>query len=403
MKEQLPTYRFLALIVALEIFSLFTLIIRLNTDIMAILHFGAGLAIPLTCLFRTRSTNRPTYTLDAFWSSAFLLGLALFAVEYFKEIVQNHPLDFRIADMLPVIEIMNQRLLNMADPYAPISEIWSGIQPIYLPALWMAFLPAELVGMDLRWMSLVASFAATTLIAKTQSRFHFDIQLAILVLLVWCGMLLLDTRFFSMSQEAIVLFYYIFLAWALIQKNPVLIGIAVSLCLLSRYILAPWILLLAYLTWHKENRRFLVIGGITSISVVVILLSMGQAWGYIPLFIDLQQHYIESVMSDPSNYRPLIKDSIGMARFVPYEGLVNLHKTSLLLSVALPFIMIGLRRWLFTHLKWNHYVLIALKLSFVFYANLLVMPYIYLFVPSVFLSLMIYKVFIADQTVAAAR
>lgn len=66
-------------------------------------------------------------------------------------------MDYHDADMLPIIKIMNRRLINGQRLYVydTIPEIWKGIQPVYLPAMWMPFGIPTLLNIDLRWLTAV--------------------------------------------------------------------------------------------------------------------------------------------------------------------------------------------------------------------------------------------------------
>ena len=42
--------------------------------------------------------------------------------------------------------------------YDPISEIWNGTRPIYLPAMWFPYAPAVMLKIDMRWITVTAVF-----------------------------------------------------------------------------------------------------------------------------------------------------------------------------------------------------------------------------------------------------
>src|SRR5216117_585762 len=61
--------------------------------------------------------------------------------ELARRIMDNTPLQYTDADMLPVMKVMGERFWSghWKQVYQPIPEIWNGIKPIYLPAMWLPF------------------------------------------------------------------------------------------------------------------------------------------------------------------------------------------------------------------------------------------------------------------------
>lgn len=58
-----------------------------------------------------------------------------------KHWISTSPLSYTDADMIPIMQVMSQRFLQgeWSMVYQPVQEIWNGIQPVYLPAMWMPF------------------------------------------------------------------------------------------------------------------------------------------------------------------------------------------------------------------------------------------------------------------------
>ena len=67
--------------------------------------------------------------------------LAYITASYWLDLI---PLDPDFADMLPIMKVMNERFLHgdWKQVYDPITEIWNGTRPIYLPAMWIPYAPA---------------------------------------------------------------------------------------------------------------------------------------------------------------------------------------------------------------------------------------------------------------------
>ena len=124
-----------------------------------------------------------------------LLGvIVLLPVSYYfsRKIMDATPLGIENADMLPIIKIMGQRFLHgdLHAVYSPIAEIWGGIQPIYLPALWMAFVPALIFDFDLRWITVTGIWLSAMavlypLVLKMRNGLSLLLVVALLLLVGW--------------------------------------------------------------------------------------------------------------------------------------------------------------------------------------------------------------------------
>lgn len=83
-----------------------------------------------------------------------LIALALYSwcLYWFDEL----PIDITNADMLPIIKIMGERFIagQHSHVYDTIPSIWNGVQPIYLPAMWLPYVPAIAMGIDMRWIAI---------------------------------------------------------------------------------------------------------------------------------------------------------------------------------------------------------------------------------------------------------
>src|SRR5579859_7960694 len=135
------------------------------TPVFAILYFVAGIYLgirllavpqlklaPLNISVRTgRSMNRDIWrsrTNHFRLISILLLALVIYDIckLWFDEI----PLELNYADMLPIIKVMGQRFASghSRQVYDVIPWIWNGVQPIYLPAMWLPFVPAVVLNID---------------------------------------------------------------------------------------------------------------------------------------------------------------------------------------------------------------------------------------------------------------
>ncbi len=358
----------------------------------SILYMAAGLSMVLLCLSsRTRTQSTPPQkSMHWIYYWAAIAGLSIMLCTHMAEAFVDVPIDYHIADMLPVIEQMNSRFISGDDPYAIIPDIWGGMQPVYLPAMWLPYCLPTLLDIDIRWIGVVALLAGLFgSYGAAMSRLSTDrlVVMTIPALLLLLSFVSSDHMLLSLSEEGIVTGYYLLLAYMLYREHIIGIAIAVSLCLMSRYALLPWALVLGFLIGYVYGFRRMVIYGSIVIGLSGILMIITGAHSHLEVFVSLSDRYMDSVSSLPQKYQPLINHSLGIAKFWPYEKLSALHMIMQTLSILTPVAMgvYYIRRR--PDLPFGLYALISLKLCLVLFYNLLIMPYGYLFYTSTILSI----------------
>ena len=320
-------------------------------------------------------------------SSIFLLVCML---HYLPLLFEASPLDYRKADMLPIMDIMSKRFLNGEDVYSIIPEIWGGIQPIYLPAMWLPFTISEIGAFDMRWIMGGLMFCATIGILYKSSDHKFSFALtALFSILIWAVLMTSDLNFFTLTEEGIVVCYYVFLGVALFSKNPYLLGIMMGLCVLSRYALAPWLVIYLVALFFYYQKGFAVKTGITLLLTFLILMTLGQGWSALDVFLSLPDHYLSSILEDPNKYRPVLAQSPGLAKYVTFENLGTLHFIFKVVAIVIPVLGFGWYARIKEKINFQFYSLCLLKLCLVCFYNLIILPYPYLFYTSTFLTLLI--------------
>ncbi|NJN32869.1 MAG: hypothetical protein HC817_00015 [Saprospiraceae bacterium] len=128
---------------------------KISTDIKPYLFFFAQLLIgvlPLTIGFYKKYSINDTYkpfkrvVLHVFGFAGILLTLS-----FFKEQYSGLPIDIKISDIIPQVQKFTSRFIKGEFPYAVFSDFGWDMQPTYLPAQWLPFLPAQVWHFDPRW------------------------------------------------------------------------------------------------------------------------------------------------------------------------------------------------------------------------------------------------------------
>jgi hypothetical protein len=157
----------LLILVTVEISSVTYLLILPGLAWLAsILNLLAGIGISFILLQCPASdSSRPIqYPVRSPFNKYIIVLAGVFIFFVGRNIMASMPMDYRNADMLPIIQVMNQRFLggHWSQVYDPIPEIWNGIKPIYLPAMWIPFSPAVLLNIDLRWITICCLWLSCT-------------------------------------------------------------------------------------------------------------------------------------------------------------------------------------------------------------------------------------------------
>jgi len=322
----------------------------------------------------------------------FLVIALLLPVSYqlARHIMDENPLRYQDADMLPIIKSMNQRFLNgqLKQVYQPIPEIWNGIQPIYLPAMWMPFGLSLIFDFDIRWITLCGIWLSVILCVLPAWRkvtAGIFIAVAFLVLLAWLHTND-DNGVIELTEEGVVYFYYSLLATAIILNNPWLLGISVAACMLSRYSFIGWIpFAVLYLILRKEYRFLLK----TSLAAFIVTFVLILPFGLGPLLYHLHLHdnYISHAArvwhDEPDTYF----ETLGVAKFFGTSHIKLLHFILVAGSFLIPVsFLFFLRKKISTQ---PNILLAGFQLSLTFFYNFLDVTYLYLYYTPVFVSLLI--------------
>ena len=369
------------------------------------LYLTAGILIAIIPILKI-NPNRP---IRSHWSilplSFILFGLlSIYVWQFGLELFSTWNVTLENADMLPVISKMNERFIDGKEVYAVIPEIWGGMQPIYLPTMWMAYLPAFLFEFDLRWMSIAlimfGLFTTIVLLPDFKQRNYLSFLPVIPAFLLFYTYANKDPMTLAFSEEGVVMGYYLILMFALYRGNPFFKGLAFSLCLLSRYSLLFWLIMyLVHWFIYKSKKEAILMSVYTGI-FVLILMFISEALFRIDLFLGLPKIYDQAI-ADPTlkwKYEPMINRNLGIAKYFIYENLPSLSTLFKITSIALPFALLGLYAKFKDKISEPLFAFCALKLCMVFFYGMIIMPFKYLFFTNTILSIALFAVMIeADR------
>jgi hypothetical protein len=305
------------------------------------------------------------------------------------------PVDPDFADMLPVMKVMNERFLHghWKQVYDPIPEIWNGTQPIYLPAMWLPYASALVLRVDMRWVTVLATgLSFTIILAFTRIRkntfFGYGL-IAVAALLFWWIFARNDVHgLISMSEEGVVIFYFVLLSLAIISGNAFFMGIMASCCLLSRYSMIGWLIpCLLFFISRRDIRKLIIFTG-TGIFCFLLFFLIPFGLKTLELMIALPYNYV-AFANHVWEFSPEVYWlNLGLAKFYGIHRVVALHYSLLVMSFGIPIFFMCFcilqKKWNFKNIN-----LACFKLSLLVFYQFIDVPYGYLFYTSSFVSLVI--------------
>jgi hypothetical protein len=327
----------------------------------------------------------------------FLILAILAAISYFlcRKIMDATPVRIENADMLPIIKVMVQRFLDgdINKVYSPIPEIWGGIQPIYLPALWLPFTSSILFHFDPRWITVTGIWLCVLLIFlpvvwRIKRLETVVLGLTVMLLLFWLHFEETN-NVIRLTEEGVVFFYYCLMVHAIVSGRAWIIGAAAALCLLSRYALIGWLPCLAlYWLMTKEYKKLfhaLLAGGI----LISGLLIFPFGTSVIKILLTVPEQYIAHAQIVWERNPEYFSQSLGLAKFFGKENVGQLHTTLLIAVFVLPVIFLLVWKMMKNRFPLNqtNFLLASFYFSISIFYNLLDVSYLYLYYTILFVSL----------------
>lgn len=359
----------------------------------AVFYFLFGIGISIVPLVSNIKTQRRAYKYTGAIFLCFWLAIICWSFAHFLYIIQTFPLDYKVADMLPVIEGMCKNALAFNSPYAPVTEVWDGWEPKYLPFMWMPFLPAVAFEFDVRWVCYFFVCGALTFIFLRISWEGLSIW-SLLTLIpigfLFYSLFFYDNSFFKLTQEGCIVAYYLLLAWALYTRSKCGLILGLIACLLSRYTLVIWAIMycLVYIQNHKKEA--VEIAWKVAVALVVLMICSGAIF-HLDVFIDKQTNYVSDAQNPIHKWKVVdyMNRGLGMARLFEYDNLLALHKLFLAANFLIPAFCYFMYSKFKEKMNVSFFGICSLKLCLVFFFNLMIMPLKYLFYTSTFLSIII--------------
>jgi hypothetical protein len=227
-------------------------------------------------------------------------SLAVLALSYRISAIIRTPMDPAVADMLPVIIQAGQKILAGQDPYT-LYHLASHDTPMqWLPALWLPFVPSVWLGIDPRYLGLVAVMASAAILGLASWTIPGngangkENQVQPWVQIGLAGGLLLAPAAVWFGAIGHTQFYWLYLigfVWSLSRRWWNWAGVCLGLCLMSRHTLLPLLPLIGlYLFRCLDKNAKTRLGLSAAATVLAMLLPFGLS-GMKHLFVESPAYY----------------------------------------------------------------------------------------------------------------
>jgi hypothetical protein len=333
------------------------------------------------------------------------LGILL-SQNLLNKIIKSTPIDVKYSDIIPLVAKMANRFLNGEFVYAVINDWGYELYPTYLTLQWLPFSLAELLNMDYRWFGYLVFIGAIIIFSIFTLRKNISLErYALLVLLPFIMFLILakiEPVVFGVTVETLVIGYYLLMALCIFSKSNLVRALSLLVCVLSRYALVIWIPLYILIVFFVESKRNAIIISAICATGVLLLYVLPFMTVDINIFSNAHKAYYGAAVGEwsgqgwqqPGEKPYQLFQGIGLSGFI-YDNtsgdIVNkvsiAQRIHLVVSVLIT-LLLGLFYYVFKS-KLNHriFLLGSLKVYLAFFYSLIQVPYNYLFLSMIIVSL----------------
>ncbi|MEO0043923.1 MAG: hypothetical protein RL329_3371 [Bacteroidota bacterium] len=338
----------------------------------------------------TNIEKRGKWQLPVLISMAIMGGITI--VNLVKAVLRVVPIDVKASDVIPLLQKMVAHFLEGKPVYKSFNDFGYDIYPTYLPTQWIPFIFAEYWKTDYRMTATIVLLLALAFFFYKIIQSNLTFLQKLLLIIVSCGFvdvfLAVDGYTIAVSVEQMIMGYYIFLAVVLAtSKNPILRGIAISLCLLSRFSFLFWLPMYVFSVYMLEGYKP-TLKMVSTIAIIGMVL-------YVPFliqepntFFNAQITYENAALGEWSraDTPPHLGNGMGLATH--FYHFLNASIPIKIKAVQLTNVILsmGVSIWLSFFLFKNKHQLnipifnvASLKILITLFYALIQVPYVYLF------------------------
>jgi hypothetical protein len=321
-----------------------------------------------------------------------------------NKIIHATPIDFKVSDIIPAIQIMVKRSLNGSNPYSPLKELGYTTPAGYMPMHWMPYSLAQLLHFDYRYITFAVWCVAGIVIFARSRHAGTAYSYTALILLAGCYYCVYrqEDNIIGVTAELLIAAYYMLLITGVNQKNAYAEGLLIGICLLSRYTLALWLPLWAFVLLVSGHKKHLLKATTVIVLMVVVIYVvpfLSRNWTMFYTTAHSYSNLSWEWQHVDDNDRPYhLFNGIGFAYWFynRYGTAGYLHGFSLLRKVfflltAGSILLMGIWYWFKKEkIPYRIFLLASFKIYLSVFMSFLIVPYIYLMVTANFVTIAIF-------------
>jgi hypothetical protein len=333
---------------------------------------------------------------------------AIFTFLYFRKIIQSYPIDPSVSDIIPTVQILSQRFIDGVFPYTLITDFGYHLPPTYLPLQWLPFIFSSFYSFDPRYMVIGAWLFAIALYSlcihfSKAKRWHK--ALLILLPFLILNLFMADNPgVFGRSIELLPAAYYILLILTLFSSSLIFRSLGIIFPLLSRYSFVLWLPVYFLMMFIKEARWKSVLSGVYVLLLVTSLYFIPFFMRDGNIFKNGYNYYTEAALGEwqvqewqDDHDKPWhLFSGVGFASFYydyvkgdTIDKLNALKKTHVILSALAALALAVLFFRLKNTVPERLFLLAGLKIYLTIFYSFIQVPYVYLQLVPVFISILI--------------
>lgn len=328
-------------------------------------------------------------------------------------ILELRPINFNDSDIIAQVLSPSESLLKGEWPYKDVVLPTYTMHNTYLPMQWLPFVIAVAMDFDPRWIPVFAWSAALLIFYATLGR-KIDIVslrvVPIILLTIYLSVygvqsfMEFNSYDFQVSVELLPAAYYLILIAALLIGHSWLIGISLGACLMSRFSIVLLVPFLAWYVWRRYGFKkwMQAAAAVVLFCTVVFVIPFMTRDAQLPFkilgnynsgaFNEWHTHSWQEPGAEPHQ----LARGLGLAIFVKKmyeydirEGISHLKNGSILLCTFIGFFLIYLLERNRNTLHYDWFLLGGMKLYFSLFYGLVLIPYPYLFLLPMTISIAI--------------
>lgn len=368
-----------------------------------------GLVI-LRCSLDTGSQKAPVPPRNK-WFYPVTGGIAVtfFCIHYY---IIHKMIYVGYSDIIPNIQILAQRFLHGKTVYS--LDAWKDTTggryyPFYLPMHWAPFLLSESLHFDPRYITFSVFLIAVVMfmyrsLKCADARMQFVIPAFLCITYI---VMAKKADFVSgVTIEPMIIGFYLFFIVSLQRQHFLLSGLVFTLCLLSRYYIAIWLPLWCFVMLVSGNGKYMLrtIGiTIAGVCILFVIPFLSHNWS---ILSSIGNGYDLAIISEwtinKNNYNNGLPYHLfrghGFAylfysHYAATDKRTGFHLLKKLLLIIPFFSTMAMGLWFYPRrdtINIKLFLIGSFKVYLAIFLNFMIVPYIYLFVTSAFLSVAIF-------------